>query len=79
MEFRNFEKFKTWYVHKAKAKVLDWEAVKDEIEEQFFVSANPSFALKAHETKSRNPECYTYEVEIFQDLETDTWTYTYIF
>ena len=75
--YKNTAALKSWLDRHMK-RPYDLDAVLDDVETQYGNCGNPSYELRGYETKSGNPEVYSYSVDIDTD-ESDNITVTYIF
>jgi hypothetical protein len=71
-EFKNIEKLNTWL--KANMKYpYNLPAVLSDLEAQYSANGMTSYELRGYETKSGNPETYSYSVAETHDEDNDTW------
>jgi hypothetical protein len=75
--YKNTTAFKSWLDQHMK-RPYDLDAVLADVESQYGNCGNPVYELRGYETKSGNPEIYSYIVDIDTD-EFDNITVTYIF
>ena len=75
--YKNTTAFKLWLDRHMK-RPYDLDAVLDDVETQYGNCGNPVYELRGYETKSGNPEVYSYSVDIDAE-DDDNITVTYIF
>ncbi len=74
---KNTTALKSWLDQNMK-RPYDLDAVLADVKTQYGNSGNPSYELRGYETKSGNPEVYSYSVDIDAE-DDDNITVTYIF
>lgn len=79
-EFINVEKLINFL--KENLKIFYEESLEEYLEEvliRYGETGNTNYELSSFYTKSKNPECYYYDIEIIEDKEYGTFNYKIIF
>ena len=81
MKYTNIENLTAWIEKNLKMPCgsYDLDVVLDDIWNQYCASGSTCYELGSHETVSGNPECYSYDVEVFHNEDTDVYESTFIF
>ena len=82
VEYINTENFKEWLIRVLKPEYW-WETTFDEwcesAYDSYCNSGSPSIEVDNWSTKSKCPECYSFDVEWTYDEENDSYDYKIIF
>ena len=84
VEYINTENFKAWLIDVLKPEYwFDTESVFDKWCESaldsYFNSGSPGIEVEQWYTKSKRPECYSFDIETIYDEEYDSYDYKVIF
>lgn len=79
MEFKNVEKFDNWLKSILKAEDFDLMAFLEDVDKQYGNTGSTYYEVGRFNTKSGNPECYSFDIEQIHNEDEDTWGKIYSF